>query len=190
MSAKAVERSSADSKWLLIQKPKAVAYRGPSGKSDPALLDRAEKREGFVCIYVIGELENGKMTGKVRIGTAADPVGIFKTSQQHNWREIIVHGVMWTPGKIWADKVKTATEAELEDQLIRGSWYEIDPATICSVILVVAKQIKAELFTDLKRYQIYEEKVAQAIAQRGLLRRGRAVVQHASAKIITLNRRR
>ncbi len=150
---------------------------------------RAEAVKGFVCVYVIGVVINGK--DEIRIGTAASPVDIFKTAQQWNSREVIVHAVIWTPAKLFADMLKKDVEAELESYCIRGSWYHLDPETIKNVVLTSARRLKIEIFNDYKRFQIYEDDVNAAIAKNGLLQKARAAANALpSAKVLTFNKPR
>lgn len=156
--------------WNLIAKPRAAAFRGVSGKIDPALLMKAEARKGYVAVYVVGE----RGGNQVRIGIAANPAEVFKTAQQWNWREIDVHGVLWTPGKRWAEDLKKAVERELSRYLIRGSWYEMEPQMVINTVVVCAQQIKAEafeLFNDETRYLKYEAEIEEAIRKRNLSQR-------------------
>jgi len=161
--------------WHLITNTKGSPYKGPSGKADPALLDKVERRKGFVAVYVIGLTGvDGKETDEIRIGCAQRPSEIFKTAQQWNPREIIVHGVLWTPGKKWADLLKSAVETELKPYAIRGSWYELEPRMVINTIIVCGQQIKAEafeLFNDQSRYLKYETEIEESIKKRPMLHR-------------------
>lgn len=177
--------------WLLLQKPKAVAYRGPSGKTDPALLRKAELRQGYVALCVVGEVENGDCTGKLRVFTATNPADVFKTAQMHNWREIEVHGVLWTPGKIEADKLRAMVDRELKPFHIRGSWYELDPQMIINTIVTCALELRADLFNDQKRYENYERLIADEMKKRAMLQKAKtAPMPRPSARIYPFERTR
>ena len=160
--------------WHLIAKPKASAFRGVSGKYDPGLIAKFEARLGYVAVCVVGETagEYGADGQQNRVLVATDPAGNFKTSQQHNCRNLVVHAVLWTPGKRWAEDLKKGVERELSPYLIRGSWYELEPQMIINTVIVCAQEIKAdafELFNDHQRYLKYESEIEESIRRRPLL---------------------
>lgn len=163
-------RLTVPGQWLLLTKPKSAAYRGPSGRSDPSLLRKAEARAGFVAVYVVGE----RGGNQVRIGTATNPIDVFKTAQQWNWREIDVYGVLWAPDGITASNLKRSVERELSPFLIRGSWYELDPQMVINTVVTCAVVMGAKIFNDKKRYEIYERDIAEAVAKRALLTKQKA----------------
>lgn len=163
--------STASGPWLLSSREKSGASRAVSGSKIPTeLLARAEARSGYVAVYVVGE----RGGDQIRIGTATNPTDVFKTAQQWNWREIDVHAVLWTPGKIWANRVKDAVERELTPFLIRGSWYELDPKMVINTIIACAQEVKADLFNDRQRISRFEDEIAKAMAKRQVLQRAHA----------------
>lgn len=160
----------------MLQKPKSGGFRGISGNADPRLIKKAEDRLGYSAIYVIGEVEDDKETGKYRIGLATNPLEIFKTAQQWNWRNIVVKALIWTDGPLWSAKLKRQTEIELEPFQTKGSWYELPPVRIINAIVAVASTLGCEIFSDLQRYERYEIEIEKAVKQRTLLAKVRQKV--------------
>jgi hypothetical protein len=133
-------------------------------------LARAAARSGHVAVYVVGEHGGNQ----IRIGTAANPYDVFRTAQQWNWRQIDVHGVLWTPGKLFAEKIKKRAEDELGPYHLRGAWFDLDPQMVISTIVSCAIEEKAELFNDKERYQRLQDDIARAIEKRATLKRATA----------------
>lgn len=129
------------------------------------MLARAEAKSGYVALCVVGE----PSSDKIRVFTAINPKDVLKTAQQWNWREIEVHAICWTPGKIFANRLKDAVENELAPHLIRGSWYELDPAMVINTIIASAQEKRIEIFNDQQRQARFEHAVARAISDKGLL---------------------
>lgn len=149
----------------MATKQKSVASRPVSGKLPVELLARAEAKSGYVALCVVGE----PASDKIRVFTAINPKDVFKTAQQWNWREIEVHAVFWTPGKIFANRLKEAVEKELAPHLIRGSWYELDPAMVINTIIASAHEKRIEIFNDQQRLARFEHAVIKAMNEKSLL---------------------
>lgn len=133
---------------------------------------------GFVAVCVYGECENGVPTNKVRVCIAQDPEDIFKIADMHNCREIVVHGVLWTPGKIFAEDLKRAVVAELLPYNMKGTWYELGHEYIVNTVAVCAQKMKVEIFNDHERYRRYEDAIARDLKKRQLPSKAReAAVQ-------------
>lgn len=171
MSPRATEQPSSNSDWRLLTRARSAGYQGPSGKTDPRLLEKAEKRKGYKAVYIIGlsYRDSGKPNNDIRIGTATNPPEIFKTAQQFNPDNVVVHAVCWTPGHIWADSLKKRLEKELSPFMIRGSWYDLDPQMVVGTLVACAHEMKVDLFNDHERYVRYEKDIADSIKRRPLL---------------------
>lgn len=159
-------------KWGLIEKPKGEVYRGPSGRSEPDHLRKAEKKLGFVAFYVLGE----QNTNNIRVGTATDLQNIFQQAQTWNCRNIVVHGVMWARTRIYANNLEAAVERQLGPYNIRGKWFEMNPEMVINTVELCAGNIRAQIFNDRRRYELYESDIENERKQKGLLNRARPML--------------
>jgi hypothetical protein len=110
----------------------------------------------YACVYAIGP-EKGR---PLKVGATGSPQARFSQIQTDNWREMLVHEIVWTLGPPLANRLQAEIHRILTKagRHIRGEWFDVPVEYILPTFQVATDNTKVETFT----HEAMIERVAQA----------------------------
>lgn len=112
------------------------------------------RERGRCCVYVVGPVRG--MPSK--IGIAMDIVARMSSIQSGNWTDMVVHSLVWTPGKLVALRVEERVHEILKraGKWVTREWFNVPPEWAQKAIdCVVREDFPAEM-----RFSTHEQMLA------------------------------
>jgi hypothetical protein len=123
-------------------------------KTDPAFgypffrrqADLAQfKKLGLACVYALGPVSGRP----VKVSWAENPKSRFNQIQTGNWRELRMHEMLWTSGRLVVHRLEQEIKAILDGagRGLRGDWYDVTDELVRPAFQLGRQRAGIETFT-------------------------------------------